>query len=784
MFLWRSKPTVEAEAAAPAPAPVAPLITTSPISASPSPARPVISANSISVTFSSSDFSIIKGTLGRIDDRTKNADSQKAGPRKLKGKDTDYEYIQHLGQGSYGNVSKVRRAKDGKIMACKTIDCARNPQLYDFTCREVDIWSSFKNEKYIAQYAQDYSWNPSTKSMRLYMDFYEGGDLQKVLEACRADEVAIHPLVATYWATEIARGLKNCHERGVVHKDLKPSNVLLSMPYVYNDMLWTATLGENLTEKEKQLASQFTQWLKTRSPWCHISDFGVGKNSKGGLNGESPVSLSTETTYVPPECADSAAKYTTKSNVFSLGRILYALCQCDLPVDTPLEDIQPLPVEYPERLRALIPRCLKADPAERPTASEVVLELMESLVDFCCDNQFLKLKSNIDRQINPTRPIARTRTLSSASTLANVYTALNGAVTDSTTTERPTSPAVLSISDVDPISRTGTPSQEPRKSTSSPTVKHVSLAVIPEQASPTAGPSAPAPPPAKAAEDLREDLVKAWHSRDINAMERALVAGADANTVARSWPKIGITTEYPLLNWTIKDGWSKMMRLLVTHGATFDAPISDIVTKLSTQTEVKSFQNQYHPIYLAVFIADFGILDFFFVEKGYNVNSQHLERGDTPLHIAVMRQDLRVVKYLLQKGASTEFRNEFGESGVHQAARSWGTKVNPCLEYLLEVFPDGVNEVDASGNTPLHIAAKDGCLEGIKVLLRKGAKTTVRNEEGNTPEMLAIGRQSIAQALREAEGLIPIKEKDEFTPEMSVGVMPVMSAMAAPGVVA
>ncbi|KAK4236665.1 kinase-like domain-containing protein [Achaetomium macrosporum] len=163
---------------------------------------------------------------------------------------------------------------------------------------------------------------------------------------------------------DVTSGLAYLHAANYIHRDLKPSNCLL-----HRD-------GNQLK--------------------CLISDFGE-------VQPEDAVRKSTGSTgtisYCAPEVLkrDTSGRYgnfTTKSDIFSLGLILYFMCFGRLPYDNAntaheeLEDIDQLRAEIsdwkgfqderrerpdlPSKLYHLLKRLLAVNPAERPTASEVL----------------------------------------------------------------------------------------------------------------------------------------------------------------------------------------------------------------------------------------------------------------------------------------------------------------------------------------------------------------------------------------------------------------------------
>lgn len=89
--------------------------------------------------------------------------------------------------------------------------------------REVATWARLGSEHYIAVFSRDCSWNSESKHIRLYMDYYEGEDVQQAVDRCRFDGVTIHPLVVAIWGFEIASGVQTCHSNDIIHRDLKPA---------------------------------------------------------------------------------------------------------------------------------------------------------------------------------------------------------------------------------------------------------------------------------------------------------------------------------------------------------------------------------------------------------------------------------------------------------------------------------------------------------------------------------------------------------------------------------
>jgi len=163
---------------------------------------------------------------------------------------------------------------------------------------------------------------------------------------------------------DITSGLAYLHAANYIHRDLKPSNCLLHHE------------GRNMI--------------------CLISDFGE-------VQAENNVRKSTGSTGTVSYCAPEVLKldvtgrygnFTTKSDIFSLGMILYFMCFGRLPyrsanaVQEELEDIDELRAEItdwkgfqderrerpdlPSKLYQLLKRLLAVDPLERPSASEVL----------------------------------------------------------------------------------------------------------------------------------------------------------------------------------------------------------------------------------------------------------------------------------------------------------------------------------------------------------------------------------------------------------------------------
>lgn len=135
------------------------------------------------------------------------------------------------------------------------------------------------------------------------------------------------------------------------------------------------------------------------------------------------------------------------------------------------------------------------------------------------------------------------------------------------------------------------------------------------------------------------------------------------------------------------------------------------------------------PLHIAARFSDAQTLDNF-IRQGANVNIKDGE-GQTPLIWAAMAGCSECCRLLLGAGAdvnaypsATDKRTAF-----HHAIWNWHKEV---CEMLLEAGAD-LHALDADNETPLHWAAKHGPVEALEFLLKKGARTNLKDNQGNLP---------------------------------------------------
>mmetsp|Transcript_28598 Transcript_28598/g.92248 ORF Transcript_28598/g.92248 Transcript_28598/m.92248 type:complete len:480 (-) Transcript_28598:24-1463(-) len=231
-------------------------------------------------------------------------------------------------------------------------------------------------------------------------------------------------------------------------------------------------------------------------------------------------------------------------------------------------------------------------------------------------------------------------------------------------------------------------------------------------------------------------LLNAVGLNDINTVTKICEEGCDVHFT---------TTVFPALTIAANRGSSDMVRLLLRYGAdpNHAVPATDSGTVVQcsrcgrTQAAGNIKDNQYECTYCGNFTRHADASD-----------SDHT--GITALHAAVQKEGhLDVLVALLEHGANVDAMTAKGNTALMYS--SAGGHVE-CSKVLLEyrANPNVSSEVDL--DTPLHKAVREGHLEIVKILIANGAKLSLTNIAGLTPQQLAerCKRPEIAAILDEA----------------------------------
>jgi serine/threonine protein kinase len=267
-----------------------------------------------------------------------------------------YRIVRPLGQGGMGTVFLAEHRAMERLVAVKVVNrsLVDRPDAVERFGREIKAAAKLDHPNIVRAYDAE----PAGDLQLLVMEYVEGQSLADVLHESGPLPVA----VACEYVRQAALGLQHAHEKGMVHRDIKPHNLMLAPTGVVK-----------------------------------ILDFGLAKLASerrtDGLTRENAMMGTPE--YLAPEQARDTAAADVRADIYALGCTLFCLLTGRPPFRTEGNDYlsvvlahleQPPPrvtdvrPDVPPTLANLIDRMLAKDPAERPQTPGEVAAALEPFV--------------------------------------------------------------------------------------------------------------------------------------------------------------------------------------------------------------------------------------------------------------------------------------------------------------------------------------------------------------------------------------------------------------------
>lgn len=261
-----------------------------------------------------------------------------------------YEIVEFLGAGGIGEVYKARDTRLGRTVAIKFVSDPGDAEAGRRLLLEAQHASRLGHPHICGVHeVEDVDGLPF-----IVLEFIEGDTLREVI---RRSPPASGDVVR--WGTQIASALDHAHRRGVIHRDLKASNVAV-----------------------------------TPDGQVKVLDFGLSRRVDPAAGSTSPAAILSDAsvagtlTHIAPEVL-RGQPVDARSDLWALGVMLYEMACGVLPFNgtTPFETAnailrdapRPLPSKVAPELRRVIGRCLAKDPRERFQSAAELRDALDAL---------------------------------------------------------------------------------------------------------------------------------------------------------------------------------------------------------------------------------------------------------------------------------------------------------------------------------------------------------------------------------------------------------------------